>query len=60
TQSDAFGKLLYRTVQAIAEAEGYSLILSSKNADNVGSTIIWFSSMIDITDKVIQALVSGQ
>jgi outer membrane protein len=59
TKSDAFVQTLYRTVQSIAELEGYSLVLSSKNADEVGSSIIWFSPMIDITDKVIQMLLGA-
>ncbi|OHD81698.1 MAG: hypothetical protein A3J97_08705 [Spirochaetes bacterium RIFOXYC1_FULL_54_7] len=59
TQSDAFVQTLYRTVQSIAEKDGYSLVLSSRNADNVGSSIIWFSPMIDITDKVIQLLLGA-
>ena len=59
TQSDAFVQTLYRTVQSVAEVDGYSLVLSSRNADEVGSSIIWFSPMIDITDKVIQLLLGA-
>ncbi|PKL09583.1 MAG: hypothetical protein CVV51_02995 [Spirochaetae bacterium HGW-Spirochaetae-7] len=59
TKTDSFIQMLYRTVQSISEAEGYSLVISSRNADNVGSSIIWFSPMIDITDKVIQALLGN-
>ena len=59
TKSDAFVKTLYRTVQSVAETDGYSLVLSSRNVDDVGSSIIWFSPMIDITDKVIQQLLGS-
>lgn len=57
SQTDTFAQLLYRTVQSIAELEGFSLVLSSRNANDVVTSIIWFSPMIDISDKVIQALV---
>ncbi|HOZ72531.1 MAG TPA: OmpH family outer membrane protein [Spirochaetales bacterium] len=59
TKGDAFVQMLYRTVQAISEAEGFSLVISSRNASDVGSSVIWFSPMIDITDKVIQALLGA-
>jgi outer membrane protein len=56
-KGDAFVQMLYRTVQTIAETEGYSLVISSRDASDVGSSVIWFSSMIDISDKIIQALL---
>jgi len=58
-KGDAFVQMLYRTVQSISEAEGYSLVISSRDASDVGSSVIWFSPMIDITDKVIQALLGS-
>ncbi len=58
-KGDAFVQMLYRTVQSISEAEGFSLVISSRNADDAGSSVIWFSPMIDITDKVIQALLGS-
>ena len=57
TKSDSFVQMLYRTVQSIAESEGFSLVITSKNVDDAGSSVLWFSPMIDITDKVIQALL---
>lgn len=59
SKGDAFVQLLYRSVQATAEAEGYSLVISSRDASDVGSSVIWFSPMIDITDKVIQSLLGS-
>ena len=59
TKSDAFVQTLYRTVQSVAEVDGFSLVISSRNADDVGSSVIWFSPMIDITDKVIQMLLGA-
>jgi len=57
SSGDAFVQMLYRTVQSISEKEGYSLVISSRDAADVGSSVIWFSPMIDITDMVIQALL---
>ncbi|MBN2874765.1 MAG: OmpH family outer membrane protein [Spirochaetales bacterium] len=59
SKGDAFVQMLYRTVQAISESEGFSLVITSRNADDVGSSVLWFSPMIDITDKVIQALLGA-
>ena len=56
-QTDSFAQLLYRTVQTTAELEGYSVVLSARDANSVGMSIVWFSPMVDITDKVIQAIV---
>ncbi len=57
SKGDSFVQMLYRTVQSIAEIEGYSLVISSRDASDVGSSVIWFSPMIDISDKIIQALL---
>ncbi len=57
SKGDAFVQMLYRTVQTISEKEGYSLVISSRDAADTGSSVIWFSPMIDITDMVIQALL---
>lgn len=50
--SDEFYSKLYSTLEKIAESEGYSLILSLQQAN----AILWYSSGVDITDKVISAL----
>ncbi|HSV56009.1 MAG TPA: OmpH family outer membrane protein [Magnetospirillaceae bacterium] len=52
-----FYQLVYRTVQSIAEAEGFSVILNINPAGSVVSPIIWYSPAMDITDKVIQNLI---
>jgi len=57
SRGDAFVQMLYRTVQSISEKEGYSIVISSHDVAGVGSSVIWFSPMIDITDMVIQALL---
>lgn len=47
--SDEFYSILYDTIARIAEAEGYSMILSLNQANG----ILWYSQTVDITDKVI-------
>lgn len=59
SNTNAFVQMLYRSVQSLSETEGYSLVISSRNADSVGTSVVWFSPMIDITDKVIQALLGS-
>ncbi len=54
--ADAFAQALYKQVQDIAEAEGYSLVLNIRSADSVMKSVFWYSQMIDITEKVLQAL----
>jgi len=56
-ESSDFSQIVYRTIQGIAEAEGFSLILSSHSTGSVSSAIIWYSPAVDITDKVIEALI---
>lgn len=55
--NDAFAQSLYRVIQKVSEMDGYSLVISSRGADSVGGAVIWYSPMIDITDKVIQELL---
>jgi outer membrane protein len=54
--SSDFVQLVYKQIQQISEADGYSLVLNLKSADSVISAVVWYSPMIDITDEVIQAL----
>lgn len=50
--SDTFYQKLYATLQKVAENEGYSMILSLQQAN----AVLWYSSSVDITDKVIAEL----
>lgn len=50
--SDSFYKSLYEVIEQVAESEGYSLILSLQQAQN----ILWYSPSVDMTDKVITNL----
>jgi outer membrane protein len=54
-QSDSFLEQVYSEIRSIAESEGYTMVLNSK--ENTG--IIWFSPTVDITDKVIQNLAGS-
>ena len=50
--SDAFYKKLYNSLERVAEHEGFSLILSLQQAN----AVLWYSSSVDVTDKVISEL----
>jgi len=50
--SDSFYQKLYSTLERIAEAGGYSMILSLQDSN----AILWYSPSVDITDKVIDSL----
>ncbi len=50
--SDSFYKKLYSVLERVAEDGGYSVILSLQNANG----ILWYSSSVDVTDKVISSL----
>jgi len=55
--SNEFVQDVYKQIQAIAESDGYSMVLNLKSSDSVMNSVIWYSPMIDITDKVIAALM---
>ena len=55
-ESSEFARTAYGMIQRIAEMEGYSIVLTSTSMDSMSNSIIWYSPMIDITDKVIEAL----
>jgi len=55
----SFVQKLSETIAQVAEAEGYSLVLNLKPQDQNANIVLWSSSSIDITDKVIQA-ISGR
>ncbi len=54
SESNTFMQQVYDEIRIIAESEGYSMVLSLK--DNTG--ILWYSPTVDITDKIIQSLMS--
>lgn len=55
-ENDSFYNSLNETIEKIAEAKGYTIILDAQNT----KSIIWFSQLVDITDQVIEALASVQ
>lgn len=52
-QSGSFLEQVYTEIQLIAESEGYSMVLK-KGSD----AILWYSTTVDITQKVIDSLHS--
>ncbi|MBN1616367.1 MAG: OmpH family outer membrane protein [Spirochaetales bacterium] len=53
---DEFYSMLYEEIKRIAEADGFSMVLSLQD----GASIIWYSPTVDITDKVIRSMTSRQ
>ncbi|MDR3312077.1 MAG: OmpH family outer membrane protein [Spirochaetaceae bacterium] len=51
-KNDPFYTRLYGVLQKIAESEGFSMILSLQQSNG----ILWYSSAVDVTDKVIHEL----
>jgi len=56
TTDDEFYSMLYDQIRKVAEADGYSMVLSLQD----GNSIIWYSPTVDITDKVIRNMTSLQ
>jgi outer membrane protein len=54
TQSGTFLEQVYTELQLIAESEGYSMVLNLKE----NNAILWYSPAVDITEKVIQSLLT--
>ncbi len=54
TTDDEFYSMLYNVIRKIAESDGYSMVLSLQE----NNSIIWYSSTIDITDKVIRNMTT--
>ncbi len=50
--SNDFYNKLYNVIERVAENEGFTMILSLQQ----GNGIIWYSSSVDVTDKVIHEL----
>jgi len=53
-QSGSFMNEVYDEIRYIAESEGYSMVLNI--SDNKG--ILWYSPTVDITDRLIQSLLT--
>ena len=51
-QSGTFLDQVYDEIRFIAESEGYSMVLNSKENDS----ILWYSRSVDITDRLINNL----
>lgn len=54
TQSSAFLQQVYDEIRRVAESEGYSMVLNLKES----AGIVWYSPTVDITDLVIQNLMT--
>lgn len=52
-----FARAIYKSIQYISEIEGFSIVLTTRSADTVNSSIVWYNPVIDITEKVILNLV---
>ena len=52
SQPGSFMDQLYDEIRYIAESEGYSMVLNLN--DNTG--IVWYSTTVDITDRLIKSL----
>ena len=53
-QSGSFLEQVYDEIRYIAESEGYTMVLNLK--ENTG--LVWYSATVDITDKLINNLMS--
>lgn len=53
---DQFYSTLYDVIRKIAEADGYSMVMSLQE----NTSIIWYSSTVDITDKVLRNMTISQ
>lgn len=51
---DDFYSSLYDRIRSIAEADGYSMVLSLQE----NGSIIWYSPTVDITEKVLRAMTN--
>ncbi len=54
SQSTAFMQQVYDEIKLVAEGDGYSLVLNLKES----AGILWYSPTVDITDKVINNLMT--
>lgn len=56
-ESSEFASEVYAEIQRVAEGEGYSMVIDWKRASEL-RFLIWYSTSIDITDKVIENLTA--
>ncbi|HCM28374.1 MAG: hypothetical protein A2Z99_09390 [Treponema sp. GWB1_62_6] len=54
SQSGGFLQQIYDEIKAVAESDGYSMVMNLKESD----AVIWYSPTVDITDKLIQNLMT--
>ena len=54
SQSSAFLQQIYDEIRNVAESDGYSMVMNLKESD----AVIWYSPTVDITDKLIQNLMT--
>ncbi|WP_304226647.1 OmpH family outer membrane protein [Gracilinema caldarium] len=54
TQSSSFLQQVYDEIRIVAESDGYSMVLNLKES----SGILWYSPTVDITEKVINNLLT--
>ncbi len=54
SQSTAFLQQVHDEIKSVAESEGYSVVLNLKES----AGILWYSPTVDITDTVIQSLLT--
>ena len=54
--NEAFMSQVTGIIRAVAESEGYSMVLSKTE----GAGILWYSPSVDITSKVIERIRSGR
>ena len=52
-QSNSFFNQVQDEIRLVAESEGYSIVIDKSNRN---SGIMWNSSTVDITEKVIQSM----
>ncbi|MDR2553277.1 MAG: OmpH family outer membrane protein [Treponema sp.] len=55
SRNESFITQLNTALRTVAESEGYSMVLSKQE----GTGILWYSPSVDITNKVIERIRSG-
>ena len=55
--SSDFAALALAAIKKVAELEGYSIVISARQLDGTGTSVLWYSPTVDISDKIILELV---